>query len=184
MNSFWLVLENEISHETCDAYIDLFNANDSETARHGDDLEDFTVRESEVYGIPFGTTENLMTTKLFNDLVIQCNAECFGFNLNGLQEFQVAKYETDDHYVWHSDMRLNKRESMRKLSITVQLSDPNDYEGGDFEFPEDIGCPARPFIAEKGTVIIFPSFLPHRVTPVTKGTRYSLVGWYEGNNWR
>jgi PKHD-type hydroxylase len=87
---------------------------------------------------------------------------------------------------------------MRKLSYTIQLSDPEDYEGGNFQWMEDIrskdtlteGDYTRdmkdfviqaPFSAkQKGSLIIFPSFLHHQVTPLLRGTRISLVGWLCG----
>ena len=69
---------------------------------------------------------------------------------------------------------------MRKLSVSINLSDPNTYEGGQFEM--DLG--EGPFVLEEmnrqGTIIVFPSDTQHRVTPVTKGVRYSLVNWFEG----
>ena len=64
---------------------------------------------------------------------------------------------------------------MRKISLVVFLSDTKDYDGGDFEFQEEAKIPA-----EKGSILIFPSFLSHRVTPVTRGLRYSLVNWFIG----
>ena len=66
----------------------------------------------------------------------------------------------------------------RKLSITVQLSDPSDYEGGDLQFL----ITREPVTAkrEKGNAIVFPSFMIHQVKPVTKGVRYSLVCWCSG----
>ncbi|MFT7073376.1 MAG: PKHD-type hydroxylase [Patiriisocius sp.] len=66
--------------------------------------------------------------------------------------------------------------------MTIQLSDPNDYEGGDLRFminKEIVNAPK-----EKGTIIIFPSFIMHRVTPITKGTRQSIVGWVSGPPYR
>jgi PKHD-type hydroxylase len=73
----------------------------------------------------------------------------------------------------------------RKLSLTVQLSDPSEYEGGDFHIW--YGGDEGQFITmpkEKGTVLIFPSFLMHRVTPVTKGTRKALVFWTGGEPYK
>ena len=70
--------------------------------------------------------------------------------------------------------------------MTIQLSDSNEYEGGDFEFDNDI-VPNnfdKNIIREKGRVLIFLLFLPHKVTPVTKGVRKSLVTWMEGPAWR
>lgn len=108
---------------------------------------------------------------------------------------------TGDFYTWHTDAGPRPYEhngQMRKLSYTIQLSDPEDYEGGNFQWMEDIrskdtlteGDYTRdmkdfviqaPFSAkQKGSLIIFPSFLHHQVTPLLRGTRISLVGWLCG----
>ena len=68
--------------------------------------------------------------------------------------------------------------SSRKISIVVQLSDPLEYEGGELQISD--GGTNRVCEKTKGTIIIFPSYLLHRVTPVTKGTRRSLVLWVTG----
>ena len=65
---------------------------------------------------------------------------------------------------------------MRKLSMTVILSNPTDYDGGEFIF-ESTGDEV---FKNQGTIIVFPSFIRHRVNPVTKVIRYSLVNWFEG----
>jgi PKHD-type hydroxylase len=77
---------------------------------------------------------------------------------------------------------------IRKLSVTVSLSDPNDYVGGNLKF--DLG-PHRPDryheceeIRPRGSIIVFPSHVYHQVTPVTSGTRYSLVNWSLGKPWK
>ena len=69
----------------------------------------------------------------------------------------------------------------RKLSVTVQLSKTEDYEGGDLEF-EDVQTSAD--FRAQGTVLVFPSYLRHRVHPVTSGIRYALVAWFFGPQWR
>ena len=69
----------------------------------------------------------------------------------------------------------------------VQLSHPDDYENGDFQIKNFYGnelTEHKESLRNRGTVIVFPSFLEHQVTPVTKGTRYSLVQWYRGPDWR
>ena len=80
---------------------------------------------------------------------------------------------------------------MRKLSVTVSLSDPKNYKGGDLQF--DLSNPKQKNkriittienIKPQGSIVVFPSFLWHRVTPVTKGTRYSLVIWSLGKPWK
>ena len=108
---------------------------------------------------------------------------------------------TGDFYTWHTDAgprAYDYNGMMRKLSYTIQLSDPEDYEGGNFQWIEDMrskdtlteGDYTRdmkdfviqaPFSAkQKGSLIIFPSFLHHQVTPLLRGTRISLVGWLCG----
>ena len=106
------------------------------------------------------------------------NEKFFGFDLWGFAEnLQFTEYKApDQHYTAHIDKTFN--DIVRKLSISVQLSDPSDYEGGDFSIinssQEDI------MKKEQGTLIAFPSYSLHKVSPVTKGTRYSLVAWTTG----
>ena len=75
---------------------------------------------------------------------------------------------------------------MRKLTAIIQLSDGEDYEGGDFEFglTDKEGNGLIKGNRTKGCLIIFPAFLSHRVTPITKGKRYSIITWMEGDTFR
>ena len=88
-----------------------------------------------------------------------------------VEDLQFATYKKDDFYGWHKDA---DTENNRVLSVSVQLSDPDTYDGGDLQIKD--------FIAEKarGTIIVFNSNLLHRVLPVTRGIRYSLVQWFSG----
>ena len=99
-------------------------------------------------------------------------------------EMQFTDYfaSAQGHYDWHHDVNwYGQADTDRKLSVTVQLSDSDSYEGGDFEFEDIItNIDFRP----KGSILIFPSYLRHRVTTVTKGKRSSLVAWYSGPHWR
>ena len=109
---------------------------------------------------------------------------------------QFTKYDIGQYYDWHCDSwdRPYVREAndpsngkIRKLSVTVSLSDPKDYKGGELEFdfrnkdpdkkPNIIKCTE---ILPKGSLVVFPSFVWHRVRPVKKGSRYSLVIWNLG----
>ena len=104
---------------------------------------------------------------------------------NGLAEFQYTEYHGTQNakYDWHHDVDWNNSNGRdRKLSLTIQLSDPSDYEGGHFEFME-VEQPLSES-RDKGTVLIFPSYLQHRVAPVTSGVRKSLVAWFEGPKWQ
>ena len=113
------------------------------------------------------------------------NKNAFGVDLNYQAEIQYTEYYSTEggHYGWHQDINWgNPDPNDRKLSITVQLSDGDEYEGGTFEFSEVENPPITS--RKKGTVLIFPSYLFHRVTPVTKGVRRSLVAWFWGPRWR
>lgn len=111
-------------------------------------------------------------------VVAYTNDNFYRFDLDGFfQGIQFTKYTAPgQHYTWHCDRGATT--GVRKLSLSLQLSDPDDYEGGDLElkFGEDNQTASR----ERGMICLFPSWSLHRVTPVTKGTRYSLVAWVSG----
>lgn len=115
------------------------------------------------------------------------NKNAFGFYIDHLPDIQYTKYFATEqgHYDWHCDtFWANPTMYDRKLSIVIQLSDSDDYEGGDFQVdPQYPQLPADE-IRKKGTVIVFPSFINHRVTTVTGGERRSLVSWLQGPKFR
>lgn len=119
--------------------------------------------------------------------ILEANRNAFGFDIDYLTEIQYTTYYSNNlgKYDWHQDIFwANPRCYDRKLSVTVQLTDPSEYDGGDFEFDPCVPAPDPVEVRRKGTVIVFPSFLSHRVTPVTRGTRKSLVSWAEGPKFR
>jgi PKHD-type hydroxylase len=101
------------------------------------------------------------------------------FYLHDLPPIQLTEYADDGHYDWHADAYPpNENNMQRKLSVSILLNDPNEFEGGEFEFRN-----CKPEL-KQGSILVFPSFLDHKVTPVTSGTRYSAVGWMEGPAFR
>lgn len=184
MNSWWYVWDAEVSDIDCEQIKSLFHAEATQIGKVGDDSLNKKIRQSTVVGFPYGSEDNAKINDFIEKYIVMANSECFGFDLNGFREFQIAEYREGGHYNEHFDMRMDNRASVRKLGITVQLSDSKEYSGGEFMFSEDIGTPNQEIIKQKGTVIVFPSFLYHKVMPVGRGKRYSLVGWYEGSNWR
>lgn len=101
----------------------------------------------------------------------------YRFALAGLAEpLQFARYGETGHFEWHTDMGVQGT-SGRKLSLTIQLTAADSYEGGNLEF---LSLVSRTTPRDPGTAIIFPSFLAHRVAPVTRGQRCSLVAWAYG----
>lgn len=113
------------------------------------------------------------------DIITTLNARYFQFDLYGFVEhIQYTVYDEENaHYDWHLD-RGTVSTSPRKLSVVIQLSDPSEYDGGNLKFMVS----GNPDTAKKakGMLYAFPSFVLHKVEPVTSGTRKSLVIWLSG----
>lgn len=114
--------------------------------------------------------------------VKEANSSMWGYDIFGYNDpLQFTTYfaTNNGHYDWHADF--GPTISNRKLSVVIQLSDPSEYEGGELQLqnPNIISMKRQ-----KGLVIVFSSFVLHRVTPVTKGKRQSLVAWLSGPNFR
>jgi len=118
----------------------------------------------------------------------------WNFEWDWSEPCQFTEYKKGQFYDWHCDSYIepynnpdnpNTHGKQRKLSMTISLTNPEEYEGGDLEFDfrnTDEGSQPKVCeeIREKGSIVVFPSFIWHRVTPVTKGTRHSLVCWNLG----
>tara|TARA_S200002703_G_C3744446_1_gene229017 strand:+ start:227 stop:901 length:675 start_codon:yes stop_codon:yes gene_type:complete len=141
-----------------------------------------------------------INNKIIEGLQIANRNADWNVNIDYFENFQYTQYTADrgkpGFYTWHTDHggMLNNDGTIRKLSITIQLSEPDDYNGGHFQWLEPVNefnqltkekvvdvhkmVQTAPFSAKAiGTMIVFPSFVYHQVTPVTMGTRKSLVGW-------
>ena len=113
------------------------------------------------------------------ELLRQANDARYKFDVSGFMNYDapmIMEYSKGCHYDWHID--IGKSVPNRKLSFTIQLSKPEDYEGGDLEF---LGTETKKdAFRQQGTCIIFPSFLAHKVTKVKSGKRVAVVGWVHG----
>jgi len=118
------------------------------------------------------------------EIVQQMNALHWQYDITDYQDmFHYLRYTAPTgHFQWHQDKGDEWRRVQRKLSFSIILSEPDEYEGGDFEFFD--GDPIQVKARKSGDVIVFPSYLQHRVTPVTMGVRRSLVGWASGPKFR
>ena len=126
----------------------------------------------------------------------------WNFSWSYSEPCQITKYKKGGYYDWHcdswakpyavtSDINNSFHNKIRKLSVTVSLSDPKDYEGGELEFDYRNEHPDKKSnihkcieILPKGSLVVFPSFVWHRVCPVTSGERNSLVMWNLGDPWQ
>jgi PKHD-type hydroxylase len=126
---------------------------------------------------------------VFDRLIVRLcdiNNRWYGFALNGFGAFQYTEYYAEENgkYDWHMDLCMGTdclpadMIEPRKLSISLLLND--DFEGGEFEINSGREDEARPVEFERGRIIAFPSWMIHRVKPVTKGVRKSLVVWVTG----
>ena len=111
----------------------------------------------------------------------------WNFQFTQYEKAQFTIYDNSQFYNWHTDASANTKDdgSHRKLSVTLSLNDEDEFEGGCFEIDNRNNYHEKNIhqlnnIRSAGSLVVFPSFLYHRVTPVTKGTRYSLVMWYSG----
>jgi PKHD-type hydroxylase len=118
--------------------------------------------------------------------VAEVNRRFFHFDLTGFHEpMQLGLYtgETQGHYGWHVDASPSDAHVPRKLSLSMLLSDPSEFEGGDFEV-KTYSDAAQTLECKRGRAWFFPAYTLHRVAPVTKGVRRSLVLWVGGPAFR
>ncbi len=154
-------------------------------------------------------------TGMVNNMITNVALQNYGFDIHRLEPLQYTHYTyhenntVKDHYDWHMDSSLNTRPVPfdRKLSASIQLSDSDEYEGCNLEFPglnkifeddvielevgHNVGTmepitakEVKSLLRKKGTAIFFPSMLFHRVTPIESGERYALVVWLQGPKYR
>jgi PKHD-type hydroxylase len=169
--------ENSLNNEEIDNIINISQKYDTKDGTVNN-MVNTSYRNSKIKWLPLNDETEFIYKKIFN-LVQIANKNMWNFNIALFKEdLQLSEYsdEYEGHYDWHMDFGENA--STRKLSITIQLNDPEEYEGGELNFQIHRNIIKAP--NKKGTVIVFPSFLLHKVSKVTKGTRRSLVCWIHG----
>lgn len=107
----------------------------------------------------------------------------WNFALTGQEDTQLARYKSLDkgHYDWHMDARAPVAGVQRKLTCVILLSDPSEFEGGVLQLK---GLENETLLDKQGSIIVFPSFIEHKVTPVTKGVRHTAVTWAIGPSFK
>jgi len=183
--------EDRLSAPHCDQVIQLgskYPAKDAYVGYGEKHVERKGLRRSELRWI---NPQEAMVTNLLWYYSNRANRDSFGLDAFWLNDIQLTAYHGEDqgYYNWHQDCFFEQATPyMRKLSVVIQLSSPEDYEGGELMFTTQYVTgwneEKAQAIKQKGTVIVFPSFYTHKVNPVTKGTRRSLVAWIEGPPWK
>jgi PKHD-type hydroxylase len=191
MNRYWVYYKAALTPEWCDWVINKavenYPVQDGIIGFSDKHKVDQSWRKSKVRWLDHRSEDNIVRNLWL--YANWANRDVFDFDLRYIMELQFTEYhgskEDPGKYGFHHDVDW-KRDiaSQRKLSIVIQLSDPDDYEGGALQFDGQLPQPPAEDIRQRGTVIVFPSFHLHRVTEVTAGLRYSLVTWVEGPHWR
>ena len=178
-----VTIDNFFSPEECEKIIELGEAEPLQEARVGDrkidaanNTEDKSFRKATISWIPQKPEADWMWTKLHNQ-IIESNHDNWGFDLKYMDEdAQYTVYNGDGgHYDYHMDNGQGQL-SVRKISIVANLNDPKEWTGGELQLYKD-----RSQRQGLGNLHLFPSYMLHRVTPVTDGIRRSLVLWRGGS---
>lgn len=190
-NENWAYANNLFSPQECDKIIHLVKSENTaatplsygvvgDLRQEHNNFQDFSkVRLSPISWFRSDLEETSWIFKRLETIIAQINNDYFNYELSEIQNLQFTAYDSEEKgfYGKHIDM-LYKSTSTRKLSISIQLSDPKDYEGGNLILHIDQNGIILP--KTRGTALFFPSYSLHEVTPVTKGIRYSLVAWVSG----
>lgn len=171
----WAYMEGVLTAQECAQVIEVGEKKGLERARTYD-KDANAARDSDVCFLMPSDVE--FVYRKITDVVLHLNENFFKFDLFGLGEgLQFTRYVAPSgHYKRHLDKTTNS--TVRKLSLTIQLSDPQNYEGGDLllHLADEPDKPSK----KQGNMVVFPSYVLHEVTPVTEGRRYSLVAWVTG----
>jgi PKHD-type hydroxylase len=195
MNQWWQMWAAYFSPEECEKIIELGLAlpvADATIGHGGRSNVDTGMRRSQVRWFNRGAEDYQWLFRRLENCFQCANVNAFNFELTYFREVQFTEYDAsyEGKYDWHEDGTwCRNHPTRRKLSVCVQLSGSADYEGGNLEVDsKQVGgennLPKKAALRSLGTTLVFPSFLKHRVTPVTSGKRYSLVSWYEGPPFR
>jgi len=175
--AFW---NNAFSKEECQTIINI--------AKNKGLIKGITKRESDVRNSKISWLYPVdgmdWVYRRITDITLNLNERFFNFDLFGINEgLQFTNYEAPSgKYGKHVDRAMNI--SVRKLSISIQLTNPEEYEGGELKLYNEDDKEASVMDKTQGTLIIFPSYVLHEVMPVTKGERNSLVTWVTGKQFK
>ena len=186
----WHIFEQGFDKETCEKIINL-GGDGFDPGQVGNKSEGAVDKDTRISDVKWlGNCR--WVVDLITPYIESANINAgWGYDVGGLGRLQLTRYEKGGFYDWHKDgfgdhtagekYGDDPNKYVRKLSATVLLND--DYDGGEFQFAsyDKTKCViSTPEFNKVGSIVVFPSFMNHRVAPVTKGTRYSLVGWFLG----
>lgn len=189
MNQLWQLWEYGLSEDfinNLNEYCQTLEPVDAAIGFDGS-TENDNYRKSEIRWVNKRVDIGSMIHDTIFDFGSLANRAAFGFNISFLNDIQYTTYygNLGGKYDWHHDTFWGNPSTFdRKISVIIQMSDPSEYEGGILEIDHQYPSPEQTALSRKGAVFVFPSFIRHRVTPVTSGIRRSLIGWIEGPKFR
>lgn len=177
-SAYW---EGFLTDEEINYLTNVNNWSNVAPAQIGSGVTNQNIRSTKISWLELSHENKDIWNKL-SRVVAEVNSRYFHFDLTGFYEpIQLGIYTAEDkgHYDWHVDMFIGNKSVPRKLSMVLMLSDPSEFEGGELLLKSDSDKYTSLSMA-KGRAWFFPSYMLHKVTPVTKGTRKTLVLWVGG----
>jgi len=178
----WAVVEDFFENEEIKKIIEIGLSPEMSTQTEaklgfsGNKDEDY--RKCNISWIRSDIEENQWIFRKLTDIINAINEQHFNFNIEMIQNLQFTEYTSSgDFYGKHLDIGFLETRP-RKISFTIQLSEESDYDGGDLILYYDEN--GEIVNKKRGMLTAFPSYILHEVKPVTRGTRYALVGWVSG----
>lgn len=189
MKGEWCMFNSYFTPQQCEQIVTMANNLPKQKANMGPngEVDDNTHRKTQIAFLQPHMEEFKDLFSTMWDLAVWANNDWFNFNISKFDYIQYADYSADEksEYKKHCDVFWMNNDPLfhRKLSMVVQLTDPNTYTGGDLFVDAQQPGPADRF-RDQGTVILFPAFTYHWVTPMITGKRNSLAIWIDGPKWK
>lgn len=182
-NISWVALENIFTDQELDEIVVQGNRTKKTSGTVSGSISDYRVCDIAWLKSDEVESDFDWVYATLTDAIKKVNNEYFQFDLTHLTALQFTVYDGKNNSNYQKHMDLGRSFPNRKLSFSIQLSNDNEYTGGDLRFHY---IKTQPEIAPRtrGKIIFFPTWMVHDVTPVTQGIRYSLVGWVNGPNFK
>lgn len=192
LTDYYWYFQSALDSDTCDKIIEMGIAKNPALGTINTDKE---INQKQIRDSNVSWLDERWIYDIIHPYIHTANEKAgWNFQWDFTQSAQFTVYRKGQYYDWHPDQNhspyndkhdQSHRGKIRKLSVTISLNDGSEYEGGELEFDFGKSKGKQVFktcteIKPKGSIVVFPSFVYHRVLPVTSGTRYSLVMWNLG----
>lgn len=184
-NERWAYIDGLFTESECKSIIDTFKNSTEEGTIGQDKSTNNNIRKSNVHFINSNDEDNYWIFGKVSEGIMHINKNYFNFDIEKIESLQFSEYSSSykGFYNKHIDTQYtNPGMNTRKLSFSILLSKEEDFAGG--ELLLHLGNNPDSVLSTQGKMTMFPSYTLHEVTPVTSGTRYSLVGWACGPNFK